>query len=204
MLNEVVDNLLLLAVLDPQYVSGFQIDDMCGIPVSVVKLELIDTKEPCLLLGLYEFLAIIGGIHALETFFIDLLDDVFAKPCELCHLFVGVSAAGKKVTCVLMQDLRNQMAIRLKGDILAFCGTAFGAAKLIVRKLQSAQISADINMPQIDFRACVNVHPATTGTKSFHLRDIKSPYKAINSSAGYGCFNGGFCIVEAIQAGRQE
>ena len=30
-----------------------------------------------------------------------------------------------------------------KGDILAFCGTAFGAAKLIVRKLQSAQITAD-------------------------------------------------------------
>jgi hypothetical protein len=204
MLNEVVDNLLFLAVLDPQYVSGFQIDDMCGIPASVVKFELIDAQEPCLLLGLYELLAIIVGIHALETFFINLLDNVFAKPCELCHLFVGVSSAGKKITCVLVQDPRNQMAIRLKGDILAFCGAAFGAAKLIVRKLQSAQISADIKMPQIDIMACVNVHLVATGTKSFLLRDIKSPCKAINSPTGSGCFNGGFCIVEAIQAGRQE
>ena len=67
-----------------------------------------------------------------------------------------------------------------------------------------AQISADIKMPQIDIRACVNVHPAATGTKTFLLRDIKSPYKAINSTAGFGCFNGGFCVMETIQAGWQE
>ena len=80
MLNEIVDNLFLLTILDPQDMSGFQIDDMCGIPVSIVKFELINAQKPGLFLGCYEFLAIIGGVYVLETFFIDLLDDVFAQP----------------------------------------------------------------------------------------------------------------------------
>jgi len=115
--------------------------------------------------------------------FIDLLDNIFAEPRYLCHLFVGVGTTGQQITGVLMQDFRNQMSICFKGYMLAFCSTTFGAAQLVVRKPQRTKVSADIKVPQIDIRACINVHPAATGTESFLLRDIKSPCKAINSPA---------------------
>ena len=45
MLDEVVDDLLLLAACDPEDVSGLHVDDVGSIPVAVVKLEFINAKE---------------------------------------------------------------------------------------------------------------------------------------------------------------
>ena len=88
------------------------------------------------------------------------------------------------------------MAIRLKGDILAFCSAAFGAAELIMRKSQCTQISSEIEVPQIDIRACVNVHPEAARTATFLLGYIKGPSEAVDSPAGFGCTYRSFCIVE--------
>ena len=60
-----------------------------------------------LLFGFYGLLAVIGRIDALETFFINLLDCVFAKSGDLCHLLVCISSSGKQVTGILMKRICN-------------------------------------------------------------------------------------------------
>ena len=80
MVNEVIDDLLLLAILDPEHMAGFKVNDMCRIPPAVVKLELVDAKEPRLPLGFYELAAIVRGIELLKAFFIDRLDVFLPRP----------------------------------------------------------------------------------------------------------------------------
>ena len=45
MVNEVVDDLLLLAVADPEDVAALHVDDVRSVAVPVMQLELIDTKK---------------------------------------------------------------------------------------------------------------------------------------------------------------
>ena len=55
--------------------TGFEIDDVCGIPVAVVQLELIYTQDSRCLLRLDELFSI-DGIPVLQTFLIDCLDGI--------------------------------------------------------------------------------------------------------------------------------
>lgn len=52
MLDEIVHDLLFLAACDPENVSGLHVDDMGGIPVTVVELEFINAEELCMLFRL--------------------------------------------------------------------------------------------------------------------------------------------------------
>ena len=84
--------------------------------------------------GFMSFLPLSGRIDALETFFINLLDCVFAKSGDLCHLLVCISSSGKQVTGILMKRICNEMAFSLKGDKLALGGPALGTTELVMRK----------------------------------------------------------------------
>ena len=65
MINEVVDHLLLLAVLDPEHMACFKVYDVRSITTAIVKLELINAKEFSLLFGLDKLLATVGSIEFL-------------------------------------------------------------------------------------------------------------------------------------------
>ena len=95
--------------------TGFKVYDVSGIASSVMKLELIYPEVFSLFFRLYKFLAIVGCIDALETFFINLLDRVFAKSGDLCYLLVCISPSGKQITSILMKRIRNEMTFSFKG-----------------------------------------------------------------------------------------
>lgn len=50
-LYEVIDNLLLLARLNPQNMAGLQVGDVSGIPVAVVQQEFVNAQKPGLFSG---------------------------------------------------------------------------------------------------------------------------------------------------------
>lgn len=54
MLNEVIDDLLALAMGDPEDMASLYVDDVGGVLVASVKLEFVDTEVLCLPLGLGE------------------------------------------------------------------------------------------------------------------------------------------------------
>jgi hypothetical protein len=156
--NEVIDNLFLLTVLDPEHMAGFKVNDMCRIASAVVKLELIDTEIFRLPLRLYEFTAIVCSVKLLKAFLIDRLNGVLAKTSDLCHLFVCIGSTGKQAACVLIQSIRYQMPGGLEGNMLAFRSPASGATKLVMREQQATQASADAQVPDVNIRMGVDVH----------------------------------------------
>ena len=95
MIDEVIDHLLFLAVGDPENMTGFEIDDVCGIPVAVVQLELIYTQDSRCLLRLDELFSI-DGIPVLQTFLIDCLDGILTKTGNLGYLLQSVSTGSQK------------------------------------------------------------------------------------------------------------
>ena len=120
MVNEVVDNLLLLAILDPQNMTGFEVYDMRGISATIMEFEFIDAKVSCLLLKLNELLATISGIELLETLFVNRLYDVFVETGDLCDLFIGIGASRKKIPGVLIQCRCDTMSFCFERNELAF------------------------------------------------------------------------------------
>ena len=95
--------------------TGFKVYDVSGIAPTIMKLELIYTEIFSLFFRLYKLLTVIGCIDALETFFINLLDRVFAKSGDLCYLLVCISPSGKQITSILMKRIRNEMTFSFKG-----------------------------------------------------------------------------------------
>ena len=163
--------------------TGFKVYDMSGITAAVMKFELIYTEVFSLLLRLYELLTIIGCIDALEAFFINLLNGVFAKAGDLCHLLVCISSSGKQITGILMKGIRNEMSISLKGDKLALCSSTPGTTELVVREQQSAQVSANAEMTDVDVRMRVDMHPMSTSAEPFFLRNVEDSAMTIDSSS---------------------
>ena len=132
--------------------TGFKVYDVSGIASAVMKLELIYTEIFSLFFRLYKLLAIIGCINALETFFINFLDCIFTKPSDLSYLLVCISSPCKQIAGILMKCIRNKMAIRLKGDELALGGSTLRTAELIMREQQSAQVSTNTEVTDVDIR----------------------------------------------------
>lgn len=73
--DEVIHNLLLLAMRDPEDMPGKHVDDVCCIAMTVVQLELINAEETRRLLRLYQCLAI-NGVLILKPFQINCLDGI--------------------------------------------------------------------------------------------------------------------------------
>ena len=89
MVNEVVYDLFLFPLGDPEDMAGLHIDDMSRVPVTVMKLEFIDPEILCLTFRLDELHAV-NGVLLLKALLVDLLDDIPAQPGDLSNLFVGV------------------------------------------------------------------------------------------------------------------
>ena len=81
--------------------SGFEVYDMGGIPAAVMKLKFVNTEESGWFFRLDKLSATTGRINTLKTFFVDLLDRVFVKPCDICDILVGVSSMSEQITNLL-------------------------------------------------------------------------------------------------------
>ncbi len=134
----------------------------------------------------------------LEAFFINLLNGVFAKAGDLCHLLVCISSTGKQITGVLMKGIRNEMSISLKGDKLALCSSTPMTTELVVREQLSAQVSTNAEMSDVDIRMRVDMHPWSTGTDPFFFRDIECAFMAVDNPAGLCCFYGSLVVVKTV------
>ena len=107
MVNEVIYNLLLFAVGNPENVTGLKVNDVCGITSAIVKLKLINAQIFSLSFGFNELA--INGIEFLKACFINLLNGILAKTGNLGNLLVGISTDGKKVSGILIKFLGNPM-----------------------------------------------------------------------------------------------
>ena len=134
-----VDDLLLLAVGNPEDVPSLQVDDDRGISVAFVERKFVNAKEPGLLLWLYEFP--VTGVAVFQPLQINLLDDILAQASNSGNLLVGEGIERQQVTGILVELLGHPVAIGLEGDVLTFCCPTVRAAKLVVRHSQGTQIS---------------------------------------------------------------
>lgn len=204
MVNEVVDDLLLLAVADLEDVAALHVDDVRSVAVPVMQLELIDTKKLCLMFRLTQLFAV-NRIRILQALFIDCLDNVFPKAGDLGNLLECICSMSQKIPGVLVQFFRDPVPIRFKRDELGMCPAAFRTPKLVMRKHNTGEIPADAKMPQSDLRMLVHMHPrAALRTDRFFRRDIQRTVVAEDFSAGYRFMNGSLRIMEAIQAARNH
>ena len=124
MLNKVVYDLLLLAACDPQDMSSLHVDDVSCIPVSVVQLEFINTKEFRILLRLNK-LSVRSGVKLLKTCPVDFFYNVPAKAGKFCDFLVCVSPAGQKIAGILMQLSCDSVSGSFKGNISMTCSVSF-------------------------------------------------------------------------------
>jgi len=111
-LNEVIDDLLALAMGDPEDMASLYVDDVGGVLVASVKL----TEVLCLPLGLGELA--VQGVHFLQAFQVDRFDCVLAKTSNLSDLLEVVGSDGEKIPSVLQKWLRDPMTLCLKGHLL--------------------------------------------------------------------------------------
>ena len=110
--------------------AGLKVDDMSGILVAVVQLELFDAQKPGLSFRFPQLLAI-DGIKLLQPHLVNLLDGVLAKACKLCHCLVGQTPC-EQVTRLVVQSIRYPMAGSLELYVLAFGCMAFWTAELVM------------------------------------------------------------------------
>ena len=110
MLDEVIHDLLFLAVRDPEDMPGKHVDDVSGIAVSVMQLELINAEETRRLLRFYQCLTI-NGVFILKPFQIDRLYCILAKSGDLRNLLQRISPCSEKVLRVLQKFLCDPMMI---------------------------------------------------------------------------------------------
>ena len=110
--------------------AGFQVDDMSGVLVAIVQLELVYAQEPGLYFRFPQLLAI-DGIKLLQTLLVNLLDGVLAKASKLCHCLVCQPPC-EQVTRLVVQSIRYPMAGSLEPDVLAFGCMASGTAELVM------------------------------------------------------------------------
>jgi len=156
MLNEVIDDLLALAMGNPEDMAGLDVDDVGGIVVASVKLELVDAEALCLPLGLDE--SAVNGVHILQTLQVDRFDRVLAKASNLSDLLEGVGSDGEKVPCVLQKCLRDPMAVSLKGHLLDPGGPAAWAQELLLVEFKGTIILPEIQVPKTARERVVDMH----------------------------------------------
>ena len=114
MFDEVVDNLLLFAVLDPKDMAGLKINDVRCITITIMQFELVDPEVFCLLFRLYKLFATISGIKLLKTPFVYGFNCIFAQAGNLGNLFVRICPVRKKITGILVKGICYAMLFGFK------------------------------------------------------------------------------------------
>ena len=109
MLDEVVNDLLLFPLCNPENMSGCHIYDMGRILMSVMQLELIYPKEAGVMLWLHELS--VFDVEGFQPAFVDCLYCMLVQTTKLGHLLVGICAEGKQVTDVSLQLFRDAVMI---------------------------------------------------------------------------------------------
>ena len=129
-INEVIDDLLLLARLNPQNMACFQVGDVSGIAVAVVQQEFVNAQKPGQPFRFSQLLAI-DSAKLLKPPLVNLLDCVLPKSCKIGHCLV-IQSPGKQITRVIVQIVRYPVAGSLEMDVLAFSLMASGTAELVM------------------------------------------------------------------------
>ena len=109
MLDEVVNDLLLFPLCNPENMSGCHIYDMGRILMSVMQLELIYPKEAGVMLWLHELS--VFDVEGFQPAFVDCLHCMLVQTTKLGHLLVGICAEGKQVADVSLQLFRDAVMI---------------------------------------------------------------------------------------------
>ena len=117
MIDEIVYDLLFLAAGDPENMSGFHVDDVGSISVTVVELEFINAEEFRMFFRLNE-LPVRCGIKSLKAFLVNVFYNIFAQAGKFCHFLVCVGTTGQEIADILMQFCRDPVAGSFKGNVL--------------------------------------------------------------------------------------
>ena len=201
MVNEVVDDLFLLAIGDPEDVSGLHVDDVGGVLPAVVELEFINAEDLRSLLRLDKFLAVYG-VQLLQPLLVDGFHCVLAQAGDLRHLLVSICSDGEEIPCVLVKLLCYAVTDGFEGDELALRRSAGRTFELVMWEEHAAQVTAEAQMPQYDIRVGVNVHTLPTLAHPVFFLDSQTAAKAEYRASGLRCFCCRFFIFEAVQKRR--
>lgn len=101
MLNEVVNDLFLFPLCNPEKVPGRHIYDMGRILMPVMQLELIYSEKAVVMRRLYELSVL--DVEGFKPALVDCLYCMLVQTAKLSHLLVGICAERKQVTGVSLQ-----------------------------------------------------------------------------------------------------
>ena len=99
------------------------------ISVTVMQLELVDSKDPCRMFRTNQLLSV-DRIFLLQPALVYRLDCVFVQTGYLTDLPIHVIAKSQQISRVVVQFLRDAVMFRLEGDILHHSCSAFRASEL--------------------------------------------------------------------------
>ena len=102
MFDKVIDYLLFLSVRDPKNMACFEIYDMSGVTIAVMKLKLINGKHLGGFFGKDQFLAV-DSVELLQTYKINVFYYILTEACYFGHLLKSVCIKGQQITDILMK-----------------------------------------------------------------------------------------------------
>ena len=194
-LDEVVDDLFLLALRNPEDVAIRHVDDVRRILAAVVQLELVDAEEARLLFGAAELPIL--DVELFQPLLVDGFHDVLANPRKLADFFVGERMASQEGADVFFQLLRDAVVLGLEWNLLHVRMAAVRAEVLDVLELDAADAVADRKMLQRLPEALVDMHAGTAGRAAAVFRKIQRPIHAEGLAAGRQNLAGRVRVVEA-------
>ena len=156
-LDEVVDDLFLLAFCNPEDMAVLHVDDVRRVLVAVVQLELVDAEETRLFVGTAELPVL--DVELFQPPLVDGFHDVLADARELADLLVGECMPTQEETDVFFQLLRDAVVLGLERDLLHVRMAAVRAEVLDVLELDAADAIADRKMLQRLLEALVMREP---------------------------------------------
>lgn len=113
MINKIVYDLFLLASGNPKNMAGFQIDDMGGVFMAVMKLEFIDSQISTAGIGFLqhwsEFRLI--RIKPAQPGFINLANEMSSDTSPLSDFLQGIAAACQQIFNVRFESCSNRMLL---------------------------------------------------------------------------------------------
>ena len=202
-LDEVVDDLLLLSLCNPEDMAVRHVDDVRRILVAVVQLELVDAEETRLFFGAAE--PPVLDVELFQPPLVDGFHNVLADARELADFLVGEGVLAKEDANILFQFLRDAVVLGLERDFLHMRMAAVRAEVLDVLKPDAADAVAERKMLQCLLEALVDMHAGAAGRAAAISWSIQRAIHAEGSAAGRQDLAGRVRVVEAMQRrGNQE
>ena len=130
-LHEVIHDLLVLALGDPEDMTGFEVHDVRGKHPWRMQFELVYAEVLCLFLRLYELLTA-NGVLLLKPHLVDDLDRVLPESGYLSDQLVCAGAGSQEVLGILVKRRRNEVPLSLERNVQHPRRPAFPALKLTV------------------------------------------------------------------------